>query len=48
VCTTAYGLQVIPPNDTATLRTSMPHGAYECQGADVSPIEPDSIAYGGS
>lgn len=48
VCTTAYGLQVIPPNDTAAVRTSFASGAYECQGADVSPIEPDSTAYGGA
>jgi hypothetical protein len=46
VCTTAYGLQVIPPDDTATLRASFPRGAYECQDADVSPIEPGSTAYG--
>jgi hypothetical protein len=46
VCTTAYGLQVIPPNDTATLRTRISPGAYECRDADVSPVEPDSTAYG--
>ncbi len=46
VCTTAYGLQVIPPNDTATLHTSFTSGAYECRDADVSPIEPGSAAYG--
>lgn len=46
VCTTAYGLQVIPPDDTATLRTSFTSGAYECRDADVSPIEPGPTAYG--
>src|SRR5205807_5956352 len=30
-CTTAYALQVIPPNDTSTLRVAMPNGAYECR-----------------
>lgn len=44
-CTTAYGLQVIPPDDTATLRTTIPEGAYECQSATVSPLRPGSSAY---
>jgi Protein of unknown function (DUF4232) len=44
-CTTAYGLQVIPPNDTATLRTTIPNGAYECQTAQVSPLLPGQTAY---
>jgi hypothetical protein len=44
-CTTAYGLQVIPPNDTATLRTSIPDGAYECQTATVSPLAQGTTAY---
>lgn len=44
-CTTAYGLQVIPPNDTATLRTSIPNGAYECQTATVSPLQAGDSAY---
>lgn len=43
-CTTAYGLQVIPPNDTATLRTQIPHGAYECQVTTVSPLQPGTAA----
>jgi hypothetical protein len=46
VCTTAYGLQVIAPDDTSTLRAPIANGAYECRDADVSPIEPDSTAYG--
>jgi hypothetical protein len=45
VCTTAYGLQAIAPDDTAPLHTSIAPGAYECQGADVSPVEPGSRAY---
>lgn len=44
-CTTAYGLQVIPPNDTATLRTTIPEGAYECQTAQVSPLRSGESAY---
>lgn len=44
-CTTAYGLQVIPPNDTATLRVSIPQGAYECRTATVSPLRPGNSAY---
>ena len=44
-CTTAYGLQVIAPNDTATLTTSIPNGAYECQTATVSPLQPGDTAY---
>ncbi|MFL5822422.1 MAG: DUF4232 domain-containing protein [Solirubrobacteraceae bacterium] len=45
VCTTAYGLQVIPPNDTATLRTTIPQGAYECRDATVSPLQAGNSAY---
>jgi hypothetical protein len=45
-CTTAYGLQVIPPDDTATLRIAIPGGAYECATATVSPLQPGTSAYG--
>jgi hypothetical protein len=44
-CTTAAALQVIPPNDTASLRISIPQGAYECGTATVSPVRPGSSAY---
>ncbi len=44
-CATAYGLQVIPPNDTATLHTTIPNGAYECRDANVSPLRPGASAY---
>ena len=44
-CTTAYGLQVIPPDDTHTLVTTIPGGAYECRTATVSPLRPASSAY---
>jgi hypothetical protein len=44
-CATAYGLQVIPPNDTATLRVKIPDGAYECRDANVSPLRAGTSAY---
>jgi hypothetical protein len=44
-CATAYSLQVIPPNDTATLRTAIPNGSYECQDANVSPLRAGVTAY---
>ncbi len=44
-CATAYGLQVIAPNDTATLRTTIPSGAYECKDANVSPLRAGASAY---
>jgi len=44
-CATAYALQVIAPNDTATLRTSIPNGAYECRDANVSPLRAGDSAY---
>ncbi len=44
-CTTAYGLQVIPPNDTAMLRVAIPQGVYECGTVTVSPLEPGTSAY---
>jgi len=44
-CTTAYGLQVIPPNDTATLRTTIADGAYECRTVTVSPVVAGTAAY---
>lgn len=46
-CTTAFGLQVIPPNDTATLRAQIPDGAFECQTATVSPLAQGSSAFPG-
>jgi hypothetical protein len=45
-CTTAHGLQVIPPDDTATLRTEIGNGGgYECRTATVSPVRPGASAY---
>jgi hypothetical protein len=45
-CTTAYGLQVIPPNDTGTLRVAIGNGgAFECQTASLSPVQPGTSAY---
>jgi hypothetical protein len=44
-CTSAYGLQVYPPNDTATLRVTIPGGATECGTATVSPMQTGTSAY---
>jgi hypothetical protein len=45
-CATAYSLQAIAPDDTATLRTTIGDGgAYECKTATVSPIRPGTSAY---
>jgi hypothetical protein len=44
-CVTAGALQVIPPDDTAMLRVTIPQGAYECGAATVSPLRPGSSAY---
>jgi hypothetical protein len=45
VCTTAYGLQVIPPDDVNSVRAQIPGGAYECRDASVSPLESGNSAY---
>lgn len=44
-CTTAHALQVIAPNDTATLKVAIPDGATECSTATVSPVAPGDSAY---
>ena len=44
-CSTAYGLQVIAPNDTAALRVPIPNGASECGTTTVSPLQPGDSAY---
>jgi len=45
-CVTARQLQVIAPNDTATMRVSVHGGIAECDGtATVSPIQPGTTAY---
>ena len=44
-CATAYALQVIAPGDTASLRTTIPGGAYECRDANVSPLRAGQSAY---
>jgi hypothetical protein len=46
-CTTAYSLQVIPPNDTSSLKVSLADGAYECGVATVSPVRSGTSAYPG-
>jgi hypothetical protein len=44
-CTTAYGISVIPPDDTSSLHTTISQGAYECGTATVSPLRPGASAY---
>ena len=44
-CVTAYGLQVIPPNDTATLHVSIPGGAVACGTTTVSPMQAGTSVY---
>jgi uncharacterized protein DUF4232 len=44
-CATAYALQVIPPDDTASLHATIPGGAYECRTVTVSPLRPGRAAY---
>lgn len=45
-CTTAYALQVIPPDDTHTLLAKIPGGAYECGTATVTPLRSGTSAFG--
>jgi hypothetical protein len=44
-CTTAYGLRVIAPNDTATLSVAIAQGAAECATTTVSPLVAGDSAY---
>jgi hypothetical protein len=44
-CSTAAALQVIAPNDTATLKVQIPNGASECGTTTVSPLQPGTGAY---
>jgi hypothetical protein len=44
-CSTAAGLQVIAPNDTATLTVQIPNGASECGTTTVSPLQPGTSAF---
>ena len=43
-CTTAYGLQVIAPDDTAPMHVTFPQGIYECARTTVSPLQPGTAA----
>ena len=45
VCSTAYGLAVIPPDDVLSVRAPIPGGAYECRDATVTPLQSGSSAY---
>ncbi len=44
-CATADVVQVIPPDDTQTLRVGIPGGAYECTTVTVTPLQPGLSAY---
>ncbi|HWF73987.1 MAG TPA: DUF4232 domain-containing protein [Solirubrobacteraceae bacterium] len=45
-CTTAYGLQIIAPDDTHTTRVTIPQGAAECGGqVTVSPLQASTLAF---
>jgi Protein of unknown function (DUF4232) len=44
-CATATGLQVIAPDDTATLRTALSPSTYECGTVTVSPLQPGTSAF---
>ncbi|HEX3978202.1 MAG TPA: DUF4232 domain-containing protein [Solirubrobacteraceae bacterium] len=44
-CSTADAVQVIAPNDTATLKVPIPNGASECGTTTVSPLQPGTSAY---
>jgi hypothetical protein len=45
-CVTAGYVQVIPPNDTSSVRVAVPGGVYECGGTvTVSPMQPGDSAY---
>ena len=37
-CRTASGLQAIAPDDTATMRTTIPGGLFECTKVTLSPL----------
>lgn len=45
VCRTAATVQVIPPDDTRSLRIAIPGGGYECGTATVSPLRPGTGAF---
>jgi len=44
-CTTAAALQVIPPNDTSTLKVTIPNGVFECTETTVTPVRPGKSAF---
>jgi Domain of unknown function (DUF4232) len=47
-CTTAYALQAIAPNDTATIRATIPGGVPECGVTTVSPLQPGTAVPSGT
>ena len=44
-CATATGLQVIAPDDTATLKTALSPSTFECGTVTVSPLQPGTSAF---
>jgi hypothetical protein len=44
-CATATGLQVIAPDDTATLKTALSPSTFECGKVTVSPLQPGTSAF---
>jgi hypothetical protein len=46
-CGSYTGVQIIAPNDTATMKVTIPDGPVQsCGNVDVSPVEPGSSATG--
>jgi hypothetical protein len=45
VCSTAFALRAIPPDDTQSVSTQIPDGAYECRDTTVTALQPGSSAY---
>lgn len=43
-CVNAYGVQVIAPDDTATMSVAFPNGIFQCGRTTVSPLEPGTGA----
>jgi hypothetical protein len=44
-CVTAHALQVIAPDDTATMKVQFTPTTYECGNATVSPLQPGTTAF---
>jgi hypothetical protein len=44
-CVTAHALQVIAPDDTATMKVQFTPTTFECGNATVSPLQPGTTAF---